>query len=110
MEEEGSNILSQIQCTMHRADDSTIADNNDTANDNGDNGFEPTTAKRLKRKKKGCIKNAHKRKGRMQGTNTYKRRVPTPDWKRIKMAVAGVIMKIDEDNLQYEGLHLEGGS
>jgi len=75
VEEEGSNILSQIQCTMHRADDSTIDYNNDTANDNGDNGFEPTTAKRVKRQKKCRIKNAHKRKGRMQGTNTYKRRV-----------------------------------
>lgn len=96
VEEEGSNnrplLLSgltaqQIQCTMHRADDSTIADNNDTTNDNGDNGFEPTTAERVNRKKKGRIKNAHKRKGRMQGTNAYKRRVPTPDWKRKKMAV-----------------------
>ena len=95
---------------MHRADDSTIDYNNDTANDNGDNGFEPTTAKRVKRQKKCRIKNAHKRKGRMQGTNTYKRRVSCTNpligkerrWQQQEL-------KIDEDNLQYEGLHLEGG-
>jgi hypothetical protein len=114
LDEEGS-IISSITVrftadTMHHADDSsTIADDNDAA-DNNDDVSEPT-AKRKRRRKKGQ-KIGPIRKGRRQGgTYTYKR-VPTPDRKRNKTAVARVITEVDDTDNQKcggQGLHLIGG-
>jgi hypothetical protein len=107
LDEEGT-IISSI---MHHADDcSTIADDNDAADNKDDVSSDEPTAKSKRRKKYGQKKIGPIRKGRRQGTNTYKR-VPTPDRKRNKTAVATrVIPNVDDtDNQPCEGLHLIGG-
>jgi hypothetical protein len=107
LDEEGT-IISSI---MHDADDSsTIADDNDAADHKDDASSDEPTAKRKRRKKYGQKKIGPIRKGKRQGTYTTYKRVPTPDRKRNKTAIATrVITDVDTDNQQCEGLHLIGG-
>jgi hypothetical protein len=84
LDEKGS-IISSIM--HHNGDDSsTIVDDNDATGNKDDVSSDEPTAKRKRRKKYGQKKIGPIRKGRRQGTNTYKR-VPTPERKRNKTAV-----------------------
>jgi hypothetical protein len=99
----------------YAADDDTTADAADDAADDVDDADidddivsvvdsvpEPPVIKR-KRRKYGCIKNTVKRKGKMQGSNTYQR-VLTPDRKRNKKR-ARILPDVNNKHIsqQYSG-------